>query len=540
MHHQRPVPKRTRKIHAPKVRTGCITCKIRRVKCDETKPACLRCIKWGGDCDGYASKPSQPPPDAIKKRLILPAAITEPLCRSPANSPFTNDLEYQAFQEFSQHTAKHLTGFRDSDIWSKVVLQASETDSCIRHAVTAIGALNFKDWVRKDNEKARLEFAYREYDRAIVGLRNAGPQADIRTKLISCILFACFESYHGNSETATAQVFAGIELMEQYSRQRLRPPSTTTEYVQQRGGPNSKSMPPLDKEIVETFMLFEIQSSSYSDGRTTDKHRERMKRFGNTVQKIPKEFTTLKQASSMLSRILLWGIHVRFTQDGTDFTPPSAASSEQLPPLLGLRRCTTVYAELAKAMNKYKQWESAFEPLRTKARRAPGSKLFNGVALLQLHCLSSYIWLAAGSPSRAMYYRKYTRYLREIVDLAKILNAQQTEGSFSLDFRTVLPLMIVSANYRHIAIRREVIEIFSSRPRREGLWDSALLGRIMGWVADIEEESVDLRGEEYVPEERVAEIVDIKQDAGTRSAFVTCRQGPEDGEGIMHETTLYW
>jgi hypothetical protein len=31
----------------PKVRTGCITCKIRRVKCDENRPSCNRCIRFG-------------------------------------------------------------------------------------------------------------------------------------------------------------------------------------------------------------------------------------------------------------------------------------------------------------------------------------------------------------------------------------------------------------------------------------------------------------------------------------------------------------
>lgn len=49
-------PQRTRKAHN-KVRTGCLTCKIRRKKCDETKPACLRCTSTGRKCDGYAAAP---------------------------------------------------------------------------------------------------------------------------------------------------------------------------------------------------------------------------------------------------------------------------------------------------------------------------------------------------------------------------------------------------------------------------------------------------------------------------------------------------
>ncbi|KAK1979720.1 hypothetical protein LZ30DRAFT_630629, partial [Colletotrichum cereale] len=38
----------------PKVRTGCLTCKSRKVKCDEAKPACARCTGTGRRCEGYA------------------------------------------------------------------------------------------------------------------------------------------------------------------------------------------------------------------------------------------------------------------------------------------------------------------------------------------------------------------------------------------------------------------------------------------------------------------------------------------------------
>lgn len=38
-----------------KSRAGCITCKRRRSKCDETKPGCLECEKRGLECEGYAT-----------------------------------------------------------------------------------------------------------------------------------------------------------------------------------------------------------------------------------------------------------------------------------------------------------------------------------------------------------------------------------------------------------------------------------------------------------------------------------------------------
>ena len=41
-----------RKAHN-KVKTGCLTCKIRKKKCDEAKPFCRRCVDTGRKCDGY-------------------------------------------------------------------------------------------------------------------------------------------------------------------------------------------------------------------------------------------------------------------------------------------------------------------------------------------------------------------------------------------------------------------------------------------------------------------------------------------------------
>ncbi|RSL93548.1 hypothetical protein CEP52_013182 [Fusarium oligoseptatum] len=38
-----------------KVKTGCATCRIRKIKCDEGKPFCLKCVKTGRTCDGYES-----------------------------------------------------------------------------------------------------------------------------------------------------------------------------------------------------------------------------------------------------------------------------------------------------------------------------------------------------------------------------------------------------------------------------------------------------------------------------------------------------
>ncbi|KAJ9650739.1 hypothetical protein H2198_009964 [Neophaeococcomyces mojaviensis] len=62
-----PNSSKRKKKFSHKVRTGCDNCKKRRVKCDELKPECLRCLKSGLSCSGYSS-----PEPWIFKSVVIP------------------------------------------------------------------------------------------------------------------------------------------------------------------------------------------------------------------------------------------------------------------------------------------------------------------------------------------------------------------------------------------------------------------------------------------------------------------------------------
>ncbi|KAI0470767.1 hypothetical protein GGR56DRAFT_682753 [Xylariaceae sp. FL0804] len=159
----------------PKVRTGCISCKRRHVKCDEEKPSCAECDRIGIMCEGYA------PPKILKRgaarpeRLLLPklassssttlspslAAATSrqpgtrtstpSLCCStprprppPAYSPAMLDLGEQDgwyFVLFRDRVAHELSPCRQSaNFWSRIALRDSTASRCIRHSLLSIGA----------------------------------------------------------------------------------------------------------------------------------------------------------------------------------------------------------------------------------------------------------------------------------------------------------------------------------------------------------------------------------------------------------------
>ncbi|KAH6704254.1 hypothetical protein BKA61DRAFT_618217 [Leptodontidium sp. MPI-SDFR-AT-0119] len=81
-------PKRTRESTS-KVRTGCSTCKARRVKCDEAKPICRRCAVGSRKCEYITTRP--PPPRNVIT-IYLPPTQIQPVF-------FVNDRGLDFFQQ---------------------------------------------------------------------------------------------------------------------------------------------------------------------------------------------------------------------------------------------------------------------------------------------------------------------------------------------------------------------------------------------------------------------------------------------------------
>jgi hypothetical protein len=118
----------------------------RRIKCDETKPSCVRCIKFVFKCDGYAADKTN---ESITTTLVVAKAILlKPYLSRPSlvNSPWRpvllSEQEHRYFRVFCDQTVSSLSGFFDEPLWGRLVLQACELDPTICHAVVPIGALD--------------------------------------------------------------------------------------------------------------------------------------------------------------------------------------------------------------------------------------------------------------------------------------------------------------------------------------------------------------------------------------------------------------
>lgn len=138
-----------------------------------------------------------------------------------SEATFESPQQYQYFRFFCDEVGSRLAGGFSNELWSHIVLQASNQEPCIRQAISAIGALGkvMKDHKRGDvllvNEDYR--FAIQEYGQALKGMKQAMP---IRTTLIATLLVFCFENFLGNQASAFTQVQGAANLLREWMKER--------------------------------------------------------------------------------------------------------------------------------------------------------------------------------------------------------------------------------------------------------------------------------------------------------------------------------
>jgi hypothetical protein len=262
----------------------------------------------------------------------------------------------------------------------------------------------------------------------------------------------------------------------------------------------------IEEEIIELFTELDLQNAHWRPPTGGDYSLARMREYSSLIENLPSEFITLKHASYILSLVLSRACYWKLVHSDPDNSFPSYFIQRPSSEPLGMVEIGPATSELRHHFSAFRRWAEAFEPLSRTASCFPDR--MPGVVLLKLYHLSGFLYLASGAGDLEPYQRRYTRGLTEIVAIGKILNLDNISipsGGFSLDNRVVLPLMCVGMTCKHRALRREVIEIFSRLSRREGMWNTLKLAKVMEWMAEIEDEG--LGDEEYVPEDKATRAI---------------------------------
>ncbi|KUJ24184.1 uncharacterized protein LY89DRAFT_776347 [Mollisia scopiformis] len=366
-----------RVIHR-KVKSGCITCRARRVKCDETRPQCIRCLKYGTECGGYLPGRRRPPSSsygsfAQQARALVPKNHG-PMMLQPASTLFESELELHYFRLFSDRIAAEICPYFNPESWSRMILQACMHEASIRHAAVAIGALGktyemaHAGKCAVDGQTLLLEIerlpapgttresrtrqglgqsedlasesymhhrhALEQYDKAIKRMRNdisSGNQS-MRTTLIICIIIICFEAIHGNHESAAGQLQSGLALIQDWVAKQNR----SLQHHPQ--GFSSPAPEVIEDFLVQSFGRMEIQSMSVFDPRPVEVHSMLKQEGRETIQAMPTQFSSMEQARiylDLITRRLMHftsSVHVPRTSGGSlerPKTPPPASRRGQ-------------------------------------------------------------------------------------------------------------------------------------------------------------------------------------------------------------------
>ncbi len=115
------------------------------------------------------------------------------------------------------------------------------------------------------------------------------------------------------------------------------------------------------------------------------------------------------------------------------------------------------------------------------------------------------------------------------------------KASFALDLGIIPPLFVVATKCRDRRLRRDAINLLMSSPRREGMWDSVLCGRVARWIMEIEEEDLPIygrarttmgNGDEMMPaKDKRVMVKEILFDMQRREALLKCgTRGKMEGE----------
>ncbi|KAI5865137.1 hypothetical protein GGS23DRAFT_557858 [Durotheca rogersii] len=465
-----------------KVRTGCRTCKARKVKCDEGKPQCSRCMNTGRTCDGYASKPA-----------------SGLLWHRPRQLFYSVDSagEGRALQFFSDVAGPLLSGATDPYFWTHLVMQFSNFEPAVRHCVVAISSLYEQLHTEAATSAAprpaaaRLKdnsLALQHYNAAIRELKTTENQPLV---LLVCILFICIEFLQFNREEAIRHCKHGIALLGNVNYSWAK-----------------EHLVPVFRRLSIFPFFFGWGSLEFPDLDALD-------------EPVPESFESFSEAQSAIDsiasrtlQVVRWGDTYRF-----------GSARHQKVPLKLLAEREEVGALLDR-------WQAAFENLDTKATlpRAAAPE-HCGLSEARIRAMSRTIlavryevcriWLAIAFDGSEMCYDEHLGAFRRIRELCRGLCAAAPEASRKAKrgprfvFETgLLPMLhFVATKCRDLEMRLEALRLIRvlGAPR-ENLWEADQMFVLARRVVEIEHDIVvDALGRPAAPPPRPGPPPDEKR-----------------------------
>ncbi|KAL2691407.1 hypothetical protein Neosp_001792 [[Neocosmospora] mangrovei] len=454
------------RIGSQKVKTGCLTCKSRKVKCDEAWPKCKRCTSTGRTCDGYRP----PPVGSLSWDVLL---RPQPRVLASADGRETRSLSY-----FHRAVAPVISGPFDGSFWTHFVTQVAHAEPAARHAVMAISSL-YENFDPSVSGVATMDrFALFHYNQAIKRLVE-DPAPDMDLVLLVCILFICIEFLRGDRHTAINHAHHGVQLLNQ-------------------AGKNSK--------LTAVFSQMSIHSGTDFPHLTTHAFDN------NAANPVFRSLIEAQHALDLLGIRMFSLIRSSYPYRlGMDpGTPPQEILDEQF--FLG-RDMTA--------------WGDAFA--RFQASRSPDRREDVISLALKTRQMVGRIWVAECLNKEEMGYDARKSEFEEIVRCARLAaeknDSLDREGlprpkfMFDLGFNPMLHFLVLKCRYFNLRV--EALALLKKLSyARESLWDSSL-------VYDVSKRIIEVEHNVKLPTDKVIDDETLPTDLERVRSFYCDRDRPE-------------
>ncbi|KIW05012.1 uncharacterized protein PV09_04169 [Verruconis gallopava] len=455
-------------------KSGCKTCKIRKVKCDESRPSCSRCTSSGRTCDGYGIWGGGDNRNAHVKRLTGFSSAKALTVLSPT-SGMTSLLssltapEKRCFEWFTTRTIRKIPGPFALKYWDRLVVQACLTDSAVMHAVLAVGYVHSGgiECERGGNPAAQQQLVLQHYSKSIAQLQphfSSNDRTCLRITLITCIAYISLELLQGRFQTAELHLENGLRVLQAFR--------------------NYASREPADGWIAQAFSRLCLQRALLRSGPSVPLSDD----YDLVLPKSDKTFNTVEEAWTSLESILSSILRIA-----------SAAQTERMNKSQNKDFLRSLLQRQGAAKQSLERWLEAFDA--STCEFVIPEQLPMVVRLLRSYYAMAAIMAATCLGDSESQYEEHTsdfenlvyhstemwRYRENNPMTRRLQDCAMSMAHSMVDLGWLPPLFFAATKCRVNKIRWQAIDLMEYATHREGMWDSKITAAVARMIVEAEE-----------------------------------------------------
>lgn len=517
--------KKNGRLGQKKSRSGCLTCKARRIKCDEARPGCARCRTSGWRCEGYP------------KRLLRPKKDFSLLGSQPSHSLRLQDSDKRTFEYFLSWAAPRLSGPLDKDFWCGHVLQLAHAEPFVLDSLLAIS-------IFYEHPKYRASFriqhppaddsdisALKYFNRAVKTVKKqieCGAASPLLA-LLSCLLFICVEVIRDDVLAALTLFTKGCEMMRQFESAIAREKKDGT----------------LLRLIKLTFTRLGVLASPFGHSGPSETLPEAVlvaehTSFADTCEARTALFALMADSQSFVQDANLWkawmmrtdldddhdsGMHeaavgaafdtkavlmnggLKAVDDPVSDSGHAAAlvsifslnnsnetsrisyklSDEHGPKGYDIADLTQRELRIQRRLD---HWYDAFQDVRKQVKDTETET----ISYLLMYYHTSTIWLSTRLHTNQTVFDDYTFHFWELIRHAEIfLRSKTTQApTFTFEVGVIPPLYFTATKCRVPSIRRRALDLMVQAPGKECMWGASTTAELVSVLIAVEENGLGL------------------------------------------------